>query len=1153
MRIKLVAVLLLVTIMQVSASALAQNVTLHHHKITLAQVFKEIGKQTGYNVLWEPDKLNSSITIDARFSNASVKEVMEKCLQGTLMNYVIEDKTIVVAEKERSVLDRLLNIFKNIDLKAKVTDEKGNALVGATVKLKNFNRSTTTNQYGSFEFKNVDENAIIVISYMGYTSKTFVAKELSDKSIVLQINTGDLSEVSVVSDGYQKISKERATASYEFLDSAIINRGVSANIIDRIENMAPGILTLRNKSASNANEPSFSIRGRSTLFSAVEPLVVVDNYPFEGDINSINPNDVESITILKDAAATSVWGARGGNGVLVITMKKGKLNQPAEVSFNSSWNIAGKADLYSVPQLSSSEFIDVQQFLYDKGLYGFTAPKPGDIVSPLVRILNEKRNKLITADEAEARIAQLRNQDVRDDLTKYTQDNILNQQYALSIRGGGAQNKYFLSAGYNKEHGSDRSDRDRKSFSLNESYSFFKDKLQVNAKVMFSDTRHERSNYNLPVEAVFPYTRLVDEQANPVEIPYKYTKTQIAGLAGGKLLDMTHIPLDEYNYGRTKGHIQDYSINADAAFKFSNQLQLSLSYQYGSGFSNVNDVYDVESFQTREIINRFTTYNTATGVATLNVPYGGSEQINRSTYNNHNTRSLLTYNNSFGPDHQVSALAGIEIRSTNMQSSIRQEYGYNKEFDTYQRYNAAANIVTVFNGQSSSIPNVFRNTNISNRFISIFANASYTYKNRYIASASIRKDESNLFGVDANKKGVPLWSAGAAWIINKEPFYNLAWLPLLKLRLTNGFSGNTNPNTSSKTIASLGTGTNLGLGEFYKIDNPPNAELRWEKVQQINLGIDFGLKGNIISGSFEYFRKKGIDLISQQPVAPQVGVINFTGNFADINTTGFDLALSSRQITTKKFSWNSHLIVSRAVDVITKFDVVQDPRNSVGNNANIPRVGYAYSALFTYKYAGLNSLGQSMVYSNGIPTTDLLSVVSAANENDIVYIGNNNPKVSGSLRNDFSYKNLSLSFLISYRLGHYLKRQSINYNSLFQSNYKQADFSKRWQKPGDELFTNVPVMAYPAYTTESINSQNAYSLSDALVEQGDNIRLQDIQLTYNFTRSNFKKLPFRNLQLYGYASNLGLLWKATEYDLDPDYPGSARMPKQFSLGLRATL
>ena len=1150
MRIKLVAVLLLATIMQVSASAIAQNVTLHHKKIMLSQVFKEIGKQTGYHVVWEPDKLNSSLTVAVRFDNASLKEVMEKCLQGTPMNYVIEDKTIVIAEKEKSVLDRFLHLLKDIDLKGKVTDEKGNVLVGATIKLKDFNRTTTTNQFGSFEFKNVDENALVTISYLGYTSTTIIAKAINEKPIVLAINSGSLQEVTVVSNGYQRISRERATGSYEFLDSTIINRGVSPNIIDRIENMAPGILTLRNRSSRTANEASFSIRGRSTIQSAVEPLVVVDNYPFEGDINSINPNDVESVTILKDAAATSIWGARGGNGVLVITLKKGKLNQPAQVSLNTSFTMAGKYDLYSVPQLSSSEFIDVETFLFGKGYYDYSLSDPGSVVSPLVSILAQQRTNKISSTEAERQIAQLRKIDIRDDLTRYTQDNLFNQQYNLSIRGGGAQNQYYLSGSLDKAHSTEKSNSSRKNFTLSERFSFFNNKLQIGTDIAFSDTQREGSNFSLPGGAIFPYTRLADDQGNPLEIPYKYSKTRISSLAGGNLIDMTFIPLDEYKYGRNLNHIQDYSIKADVSYSLAPTLQLSAIYQYGNGISNSNRIYDVESFQTREMINTFTTYNPATGVVVQNFPYGGTNTFTNSKYNNNNVRANLVYNETLGTDHQISALAGVEVRNTNNVNSVRQEVGYNKEFDTYQRVNQSMTYLTVFGGGMNSIPIQFENYNTTNRFVSLFANASYSYRNKYILSVSARKDESNLFGVASNQRGVPLWSAGLAWVINRESFYHIDWLPMLKLRLTNGYSGNTSPSASAKTIASLSAGNNSGLGPFYQIINPPNPELRWEKVQQTNLGLDFGFKNNLVSGSIEFFRKNARDLISAQGVAPQVGVVNFVGNFADVQTKGFDFSLSVRPVSGKDFSWVTNLNVSSAVDVITKLDVKQNPRSSVFNNSAIPRVGYAYSALFTYKYAGLNGLGQPMVYFNGMPTTDLASVISAANEQDIVYIGNNTPKVAGGIRNDFTYKNLSLSFLIVYRLGHYFKRQALDYNSLFGGNYFFSDFSKRWQKPGDEAFTNVPVMTNYPYNTYA---QLSYDSSDALVEKGDSFRLQDIQLSYSISKAKFKRLPFKNLQVYAYANNIGVLWKSTKLSIDPDFPTSARSPKQFSFGLRTAL
>src|SRR5690606_33525984 len=433
-----------------------------------------------------------------------------------------------------------------------------------------------------------------------------------------------------------------------------------------------------------------------------------------------------------------------------------------------------------------------------------------------------------------------------------------------------------------------------------------------------------------------------------------------------------------------------------------------------------------------------------------------------------------------------------------------------------------------------------------NRNRSYYLNASYSYNRKYTISASGRRDESNIFGVSSNQKGVPLWSAGFSWRIDKEDFYSSEWLQNLKFRATYGVNGNMDNGTTAYLTTRMGNRNPFSM-PYQHLINPPNPSLRWEKVTVLNLGVDFRLRNGFLSGSIEYYSKKSDDLIANAPVAHQTGFSEFRGNVANMETEGIDVILDL-SIPGNGIQWDASLLFSYAEDRITHYHIGQSSnREVVTSNYNNPLEGYPYYAVFSFPSAGLDNAGDPQGFLNGEISNDYIGIVVGTDPTQLIYHGPGTPLFFGSFMNRVNLGSFSISANLLYKLGHYYRRRSINYSALFNGTYQQGDFANRWKRPGDEKRTDVPAMKYPANVGRAL----FYTNSESLVEKADHIRLQDVRISYLLEGRSANRLPFKSLEVYLYANNLGILWRAGNKSIDPDFPISPPQPRSVSLGVQA--
>ncbi|UBM58771.1 SusC/RagA family TonB-linked outer membrane protein [Marinilongibacter aquaticus] len=1012
-------------------------------------------------------------------------------------------------------------------------------------------RVTFTDEGGYFTLELAGQAAALRLTRMGFVPLERQLSPTAD-TVLLEMEALALAlDEVVVSTGYQQLPRERATGSFESIGPDLIRRRVGTDILSRLEGISGLYFDRRNGGSA------LSIRGRSTILADASPLTVVDGFPYDGDINNLNPNDIENITLLKDAAAASIWGVRAANGVIVITTKKGGYDRKPRLEFTSNLTLGRRPDLYYAPQMSSSDFIDVETFLYGKGFNNAAIDnirKPP--ISPVAEILYLQQQGELGEGQARSRIDRLRQQDVRDDFDRYFYRPSFDRQYALGYGGGSAVHRYRFSGGWDDNSGHLRGNGLQRLTLRAENTLRPTDDLSLD--LGFNYTRMQSGNNNPGMggiypasKSLYPYAELADAEGNPLAIPKDYRLSYLDGLSESGLLDWHYRPLEELALADNTQAQRDIRLNTALGYRFSPSLSLDISYQYQRQEVSGKNYYGPETYTARNLVNQFS--REGEGTVLYGVPPGGILDRSSSVLLAQVARSQLNFRQSRQGRHGFTAIAGAEARQRHYRSDAHRLYGYREDIITYRNANLTDLLPTYQNLRGTQrIPDGISLADRTLRFLSLYANASYELDKRYSVSGSARRDASNLFGVAANRKGVPLWSAGIGWQVHREDFFTTRLLTRLKLRLTYGYNGNVDNTVSAlPTLAHYSNAYMTGI-PYAVMHNPGNAELRWEKSRVLNLGIDFASPGGIVSGSLDYYLRKGTDLIAQAPVDPTTGItapsgsFSFKGNVADMKGSGLDVVLHSDPLK-GALEWQSDLIVNLTANRLTRYRLPAATANAYTGFGNLvtPFEGNPVYGIYSFAWAGLEaSTGNPQGYLDGEVSQDYAAILFGSPES-LTFNGPAVPVLFGSLRNTLSLKGFSLSFNLIYKGGYYFRRSGLSYYNLYSLWQGHSDFADRWQKPGDEARTDVPSMAYPNSSLRDL----FYTGSGALVERGDHLRFQDMNIAYRFPEGKV----FRSLEVYSYLNNLGILWRANGAGLDPDYyDGGFPLPFTVSLGFRAS-
>lgn len=999
-------------------------------------------------------------------------------------------------------------------------------------------QATATDHLGMFELTGRVEADSISFSHLLYERLAVPMDRLSSmKTISLKQRSNMIDEI-LIHTGYQKINPRLSTGAVDKID---ISRSdaVYGTVLQKLEGNSSIVFD------KNSSRPGMTIRGLSSINNNSLPLVVLDNFPFEGDLDLINPEDIADITILKDAAASAIWGTRAGNGVIVLTTKKGSYNTPIKISLASGTQIQKVPDLYYHDQISSSSVVDLEKFLFENGYYKNQERSASKLwLSPVVEHLISLRDGNGSPEEHLSAIENLRSLDVRRDYEKYIYGTSLNQNHNLSLSGGGTSTRFLLSGRFDNNRsvlGSSESKMVLRSFVEMKP---FKD-LNISTDVQYFDTKFKEGKSGYSLIATRPYMLLADNNGAP--LPHAKYRSAYLDTAGNGLLE------DWYSYPLTSHQDEDFNTsgsmvtaNLSIDYRLHKIVKLIGNYRFERSFRERNRLNGGNGYFVRDLVNRYTDIDRETGEISYGIPRGGILDQERTDASGHNFRLGAELDHSWR-SFQLSALIGLEVRQLIDQGTTDRFYG----FDPENYGNAMVDYIhphkNFINGAALYVPFVDRRFRSVNRFVSQYLNASLSYQNRHILTGSVRRDASNLFGVRTNEKWQPLWSIGYRWNATEGKISGIDWISDLNLRVSYGVNGNVDQSRSAITTIKYSGPDFFTNSSTAFISQYANPELRWERTKIGNIGVDFSFLASKIGGSIDYYHKKGEDLFGISPIdytaVPSKGVMR---NVASMEGSGVDLKLYANDLhILPGLKFSPHFMLNFNRSRITHYYLSGTTADEfLSNGTSVSgMVGFPVYSVFVYPSPGLDGEGNPVGVLGEGESIDYTGIRNQGKE-ALEFGGSAVPPISGFFNPKFNMGKFELAAGLSFKFGYVFKRQTVRYGELVSMGALGAgsgDFERRWQKPGDENHTTVPSFVYPM---DRYRNQ-FYENSSVLIENGDHIRVQNVTISYGFMLSDRI-----NAKLNINGTNLGLIWKANKRDIDPDYVSQFRPRKLISVGIK---
>lgn len=1135
----------------IAAFAYSQKVSINAKNQSVASVLKTITRKTNVEFFYSDDLFDAQRRVNVEVNNAEVINVIKELIGDNYKAEFVNNKLIVISQNNKPKTGTASIMEEKVKIKGVVTNSKKEFLIGATIWVKGTKDGAITNFDGSYEIM-AKKGDVLVFEYMGYKK---LEVTVGDSFIINPIMLEDISkldEVKIVSTGYQNIEKERSTGSFAVITAKDLEKVPVNNVLHRLEGQVAGLqldiqdsdntFVYQNKFGSNQGKGSYNvaIRGKSTISpsSNAMPLIVLDGTPTELDIRTINPDDIEKITFLKDAAAASIYGARAANGVMVINTKKGKQGQ-TRINFSQNYGFSNKPSLSKLPLMNSAQVLNLEQEFVDKNLvtdpksvtYMLTSP-----VSQGMDLMFQYKRGDITQAQRDAGLNVLRGRNTYDQAEKYFFQASTSQNYDLSFSGAENDYSYFMSGSYSKEETQAKgTNGQRLTLLSNQDFKLF-NYVRMTTNLRGSIFKYQNNGLGLSplgssATTLLPYDQIVGDNGNSVDYYRRYYAGQTIPLEQAGYLPWTYNYIDELNNNDYTINEQNFGATVSATFPLLKGLDAVGTYSVETSTSSNDNMFNENTYYARDAINSATSINSS-GDLVYGIPLGGIYQSNRFGKSSSTMRGQLNYDGIIGENHLINAMAGIEARETGETQDSRTLYGYNSKTQT--SVDIPSTQYVDVNGYNYTLSNGNVHKDFKRRFLSYYANAGYTFKNRYTLTGSARLDDYNNFGVDKKLRRTPLWSTGAKWNIKDESFLkDVDLVNSLALRASYGYNGNINLEVFPFTNISLSDLDTFSQLPYAFITQPANPNLRWEKTAILNFGVDFSILNSRLSGSVEYYKKDSKDLIVDFPVSPFYGVSNNTlvQNAATLAGHGIDLSLNGTILKMKDFTWNSSFVLSFNKTNVTDSRFQNFSQYLNGTGLTPPVEGYPLNSVFAFRSAGLDATGRTQVYDkDGNIVNSFTSLKDIA---DMKYMGTNIPSYYGSLSQTFNYKKFTLYILATYKFDYVLFKPTfggyVNRQGRFNQYDLNTDIDQRWRNPGDEAITSVP-----GIQGSTGLSYVRYAYGEDQIMQGDHIRFRELSLKYDLT-SLINRGFVRGASVNFTARNLGFFWRKNKDGLDPDF------------------
>lgn len=1132
--------LILACIATSATFAWAGSITLNVKNRTLKEVLKEIEKQSNLSFIYSSNTVDVKQNISFDCRDLPVEEVLKSLLVKAKISFTTEGNQVILSPV-KSPTDQVQppatkpksTALQGV-VRGRVVDENGSGIPGASVTATGTTAGIATDIDGYFSLNVPQGCTSIRISFIGYSSVIQTIKGLNGGEVLKVTLNPDYKKIEeVVVTGYQTISKERATGSFVVLSPKTLDGKLQTNILDRLEGQVAGLSSYKGTPV---------IRGASTIQAEKKILYVVDGIPYEGVVEAINPSDIVNVTILKDATAASIYGARSSNGVIVITTRNGAVGKTA-VSYNGSVKFQGLPDRDYLNRMNSSEFVDFQKDIFS--IYPISRSSSNTWQNDVQRLLLDRKDGVISEQQLNDGLNYYRGKDRYNEVKNaFLRNNSVTHQHNISFGGGDEVHRYNLSLNYMQDLPYEKEQsRERLGFNIKNTFNFFKwmkADVAVLGSSLSSDYDNGISGMAILNGGPASYYTLRDENGNPnrwyaMEGSNKSQK-EIDRLISLGLFNENYTPLNEMGSRHYSAKSRYLNLNLGVTFKLCEGLNAEFRYQ-NENTDGYNKQYDTKDANKVKRMVNDATQILQDGSIKYNIPKGGTLLKNNFNSNSYTLRAQLNYTESFKDLHDIQAIVGAERRKVVDQSDGVFRLGYDDETLVYSPFDELVlnKAVTGTQSQNGSFyySNFRQTPTISytdNRYLSYYANASYTYGKRTTLNGSIRIDQSNLFGTQFRDQFKPLWSLGAHYVILQN-YQN--WIDRVVGRITYGVNGNVAKLNGPFTIVKDFTTNNNITNETQSyVQSPPNPLLRWERTAVTNIGVDFVLFNNRISGSVEYYNKKSSDLLGDFKTDPTTGWSSVLMNYGGLYNRGVEVTLNSINVQSKSFTWSTNFIFGYNKNEVTDVQAGSESAYSYYSGLNT-RKGYPLNSLFSVRYAGLDDKGVPMAYKKDG------SIVKRADQlatEDLEYSGTYDPPYNASLSNRFSYMGIDLSFMFVYYGGHVMRdvQAAMLFTShpIYYTTNRDKDIINFWRKAGDEQDPDM----HPAFAFGNANARAAtdiWSAADKHVQKGDYIKLRDLTLGYTIPQNILKKTMVKSLRINLQAQNIWK-WVANSGGLDPE-------------------
>ncbi len=1154
-----------------------KTVTINLKNATVKHFLDEMKRQTGADYLCASDLLKTLPTVGVNVQNEPARDVLYRVLGQLGCAYRVNDGIVMITAAQRD----------KREISGRIIDEVGDPLPGVPVKVKGSSLQTITDADGYYRIT-VPTNApcTLEVSYLGMreTSATCQQGTANCRCDMRMMSDNALQEVVVT--GYQTISRERATGAYDIISGDELRSRHADNLAKALDGLVPGMQS----TDDGRGGKTFTIRGTSTLMADNTPLVVVDGFPVTDNPSSgqqqnpnlsalerLNPDNIESITVLKDAAAASIWGARSANGVIVITTRKARKNQPLEINASTQLTIEQKQDPWQLTGLASSAHaVAYEKWAFENSMVG--DPYTGDLsslyyaVSPVRLLLYQGYLwGTMTKDETDRQLAALAAQDNTSQLKKYILPTAVTSQTNVSLSTGMGPWTTYATVQYEHDKGGFVGHSDN-TWKMD-----WNNTLRATKRLSFSlglnfvaANRHNSQIGISDLSDIAPYEMLLNADGSYASHFHPSYNTDVLNR-----YDWTGFTYGNMNYNllqdaRTRTQRTTNSqlrTQLGMEWEMLDGLKFNSKFQYEHSNFHRRNVNGEESFYTRFNVNRYTPGDMqGHALGTSAVPAGAI--VVKSDGCNHSAlfRNDLSLDRIFGEKHAVAAVVGNEI-SNYYYTSYTHPYLYGVTATSAGQPGPDGYVDTMDGSMStvSGVPAngkkyVYESWN-HNRFVSFYGNVSYMYDDRYGISASARSDASNLITDEAKYRWSPLWSVGGMWnMANEQWMKGKTPFDRLTLRMTYGKNGNAATSSSARTTINTSASSVDEYTGFYpgSIADYGNPSLRWEKTAIFNVGLDFSMLNNHLYGSVEFYNKKSTDVLGNVSIASVHGTSYATFNNAALTNRGVEVQLGGnvdagqvRLSANLAYAYNRN----RVSELYTELTTVTDMLNASYVT------GYAMMPIFTFNYGGLVDGVPTVVDKQGnhIGVNDY-SLYEMNADDLLTYQGKSIAPHTASLSLQASWKGFTATAYFNGRFGGKMIMPTFNYYTI-----------DKW---GGKINTTAPVEdlinadgtlrqgisnAFPLPTTSDdgtpidVNTYSTWSyLRSAInsrIESSDYIYFSELDLNYTLPASLFGRGWVKGVDVYGKLENIGLLYAANSKDYHPDYlPGMQKPTLSFTLG-----